>query len=46
MSTILIAEARFYPHLNDMLLAGARSRQQHVVQMRIEARFDEKDGGH
>lgn len=24
MSTILIAEARFYPHLNDMLLAGAR----------------------
>ncbi len=25
MSTILIAEARFYPHLNDMLLAGARA---------------------
>ena len=25
MSRILIAEARFYPHLNDMLLAGARS---------------------
>jgi len=25
MATILIAEARFYPHLNDMLLAGARS---------------------
>ena len=25
MSTILIAEARFYPHLNDMLLEGARS---------------------
>ena len=24
MSTILLAEARFYPHLNDMLLAGAR----------------------
>jgi 6,7-dimethyl-8-ribityllumazine synthase len=24
MSTILIAEARFYPHLNDMLLEGAR----------------------
>lgn len=24
MATILIAEARFYPHLNDMLLAGAR----------------------
>jgi 6,7-dimethyl-8-ribityllumazine synthase len=24
MSTILIAEARFYPHLNDMLLDGAR----------------------
>jgi 6,7-dimethyl-8-ribityllumazine synthase len=24
MSTILIAEARFYPHLNDMLLTGAR----------------------
>ena len=23
MATILIAEARFYPHLNDMLLAGA-----------------------
>ena len=26
MSTILLAEARFYPHLNDMLLAGARAR--------------------
>ena len=25
MSTVLIAEARFYPHLNDMLLEGARS---------------------
>jgi 6,7-dimethyl-8-ribityllumazine synthase len=25
MSTILIAEARFYPHLNDMLIAGARA---------------------
>ena len=25
MSTILIVEARFYPHLNDMLLEGARS---------------------
>lgn len=25
MATILIAEARFYPHLNDMLVAGARS---------------------
>ena len=25
MSTILLAEARFYPHLNDMLLAGARA---------------------
>ena len=25
MATILIVEARFYPHLNDMLLAGARS---------------------
>ena len=24
MSTILLAEARFYPHLNDMLLEGAR----------------------
>jgi 6,7-dimethyl-8-ribityllumazine synthase len=24
MSTILLAEARFYPHLNDMLLDGAR----------------------
>lgn len=24
MTTILIAEARFYPHLNDMLLDGAR----------------------
>lgn len=24
MATILIAEARFYAHLNDMLLAGAR----------------------
>ena len=24
MATILIAEARFYPHLNDMLLVGAR----------------------
>jgi len=24
MAAILIAEARFYPHLNDMLLAGAR----------------------
>ncbi len=24
MATVLIAEARFYPHLNDMLLAGAR----------------------
>jgi 6,7-dimethyl-8-ribityllumazine synthase len=23
MSTILLVEARFYPHLNDMLLAGA-----------------------
>jgi 6,7-dimethyl-8-ribityllumazine synthase len=25
MATILIAEARFYPHLNDMLLEGARA---------------------
>ena len=25
MSTILLAEARFYPHLNDMLLRGARA---------------------
>jgi 6,7-dimethyl-8-ribityllumazine synthase len=25
MATILLVEARFYPHLNDMLLAGARS---------------------
>ena len=24
MSTILLVEARFYPHLNDMLLAGTR----------------------
>ena len=25
MATILLVEARFYPHLNDMLLTGARS---------------------
>jgi 6,7-dimethyl-8-ribityllumazine synthase len=25
MSTILLVEARFYPHLSDMLLAGARA---------------------
>ena len=25
MATILIVDARFYPHLNDMLLAGARA---------------------
>lgn len=25
MSTFLLVEARFYPHLNDMLLAGART---------------------
>lgn len=25
MSTILLAEARFYPHLNDLLLEGARA---------------------
>ena len=25
MATILLAEARFYPHLNDMLLSGARA---------------------
>jgi 6,7-dimethyl-8-ribityllumazine synthase len=25
VSTILLVEARFYPHLNDMLLAGARA---------------------
>ena len=25
MATILLAEARFYPHLNDLLLAGARA---------------------
>jgi 6,7-dimethyl-8-ribityllumazine synthase len=25
MSTILLVEARFYPHLNDMLLKGARA---------------------
>ena len=25
MSTFLIVEARFYPHLNDLLLAGARA---------------------
>ena len=25
MASILIAEARFYPHLNDMLLEGART---------------------
>lgn len=26
MSTFLLVEARFYPHLNDMLLKGARAR--------------------
>jgi 6,7-dimethyl-8-ribityllumazine synthase len=25
MSTILLVEARFYPHLSDMLLDGARA---------------------
>ena len=25
MATVLLVEARFYPHLNDMLLTGARS---------------------
>jgi len=25
MATILLVEARFYPHLNDMLIAGARA---------------------
>ena len=25
MATILLAEARYLPHLNDMLLGGARS---------------------
>jgi 6,7-dimethyl-8-ribityllumazine synthase len=25
MATVLIVEARFYPHLNDMLLGGART---------------------
>ena len=25
MATILLTEARFYPHLNDMLLTGART---------------------
>ena len=25
MATVLLAEARFYPHLNDMLLEGARA---------------------
>src|SRR5919112_3515143 len=25
MATILLAEARFYPHLNDLLLSGARA---------------------
>lgn len=25
MATVLLAEARFYPHLNDMLLQGARA---------------------
>ncbi len=25
MATILLTEARFYPHLNDLLLAGARA---------------------
>ena len=25
MATILLTEARFYPHLNDMLLSGART---------------------
>ena len=25
MATVLLVEARFYPHLNDMLLAGARA---------------------
>ena len=25
MSTFLLVEARFYPHLNDMLLEGARA---------------------
>ncbi|HET7316915.1 MAG TPA: 6,7-dimethyl-8-ribityllumazine synthase, partial [Sphingomicrobium sp.] len=25
MSTILIAQARFYPHLSDMLVEGARN---------------------
>ena len=25
MATVLIVEARFYPHLNDLLLAGARA---------------------
>ena len=25
MATVLLVEARFYPHLNDMLIAGARA---------------------
>jgi 6,7-dimethyl-8-ribityllumazine synthase len=28
--TVLIAEARFYPHLNDLLLNGARAAIENV----------------
>ena len=31
MATVLIVEARFYPHLNDMLLDGARNAIQAAV---------------
>ncbi len=44
MAHFLIVEARFYDHLNDMLVAGAG--EQHVVEMVVEARFDDEQVRH
>ena len=51
MAHLLIAEARFYAHLNDMLLAGARHAIEAAGQpsmraaaQRISARMADEDG--
>ena len=38
MAHILIAEARFYAHLNDMLLAGARAVREDGAERRVEGK--------
>ena len=45
MSTILLVEARFYPHLNDMLLSGARRAIEQVVRPQSAVDAPRQRGG-